>query len=137
LAEGAIGRALGFNLEHYIADRGDTLVILSSADANTEYGALFRVTETYRAGGEGQQKTRGLLHAIASLLEDLLLIKAGTQHLVRNIDVMQQLVRLSEDIDVEWIERSVRGMDQVEQGMRRNLLRSLSLDSFAVGLGRS
>jgi DNA polymerase-3 subunit delta' len=35
---------------------------------------------------------------------------------------------------VAWVEGAVRGLDQVEQGMRRNLLRSLSLDAFAVGL---
>ena len=54
---------------------------------DADYGALFRVTETYRAGAEGQQKTSALLHAFASLLEDLLLLHAGTGHLIRNIDL--------------------------------------------------
>jgi DNA polymerase III subunit delta' len=135
LAEGAIGQALGFELERYLADRNDALVMLSSASDNAEYGALFRVTETYRAGSEGQLKTRGLLHAFASLLEDLLLIKADSSHLMRNVDLMNDLTRISENVDVAWIDRAVHGLDQVEQGMRRNLLRSLSLDSFAVGLG--
>jgi DNA polymerase III subunit delta' len=44
------------------------------------------------------------------------------------------LTRVSQIITVAWIEGAVRGLDQVEQGMRRNLLRSLSLDAFAVGL---
>ena len=100
----------------------------------TDYGALFRVTETYRAGAEGQQKTSALLHAFASLLEDLLLFRAGTCHLIRNIDLTAELTRISQTVDVASIETAVRGMDQVEQGMRRNLLRSLALDSFAVGL---
>jgi DNA polymerase-3 subunit delta' len=34
----------------------------------------------------------------------------------------------------EWIERASRGLDQVQSGMRRNLLRSLSLDAFATDL---
>ena len=92
------------------------------------------MTETYRAGAEGQQKTSALLHAFASLLEDLLLLQAGTGHLMRNIDLKAELTRISQTVDVAWIEGAVRGMDQVEQGMRRNLLRSLALDSFAVGL---
>ncbi len=94
------------------------------------------MTETYRAGAEGQQKTSALLHAFASLLEDLLLLHAGTGHLMRNIDLTDQLTGVSQTIDVAWIEAAVRGLDQVEQGMRRNLLRSLALDSFAVGLTR-
>jgi DNA polymerase III subunit delta' len=136
LAQGAIGQALGFDLEGYLASRQDALVILSNASEDADYGALFRVTETYRAGAEGQQKTSALLHAFASLLEDLLLLHAGTGHLMRNIDLTDQLTRVSQTIDVAWIEAAVRGLDQVEQGMRRNLLRSLALDSFAVGLTR-
>jgi DNA polymerase-3 subunit delta' len=136
LAEGAIGQALGFDLERYQADRNDALVILSSAGPNPDYASLFRVTETYRAGSEGQQKARGLLRAFASVVEDLLLLKAGTGQLIRNIDLMNELTSIADTVDVDWIERAVRGMDQVEQGMRRNLLRSLSLDSFAVGLSR-
>jgi DNA polymerase III subunit delta' len=139
LAEGAIGQALAFDLEAYIASRQDALVILhnSMGIGDADFGSLFRVTETYRAGAEGQQKTSALLHAFSSLLEDLLMLHSGTGHLIRNIDLMAELTRLSESITIGWIESAVRGIDQVEQGMRRNLLRSLSLDAFAVGLSRS
>ena len=139
LAEGAIGQALGFDLEGYLASRQDALVILHNATgtSDAELGALFRVTETYRAGAEGQQKTSALLHAFSSLLEDLLMLHSGTAHLMRNIDLTSELTRMGENITIGWIEAAVRGVDQVEQGMRRNLLRSLSLDSFAVGLARS
>jgi DNA polymerase III subunit delta' len=137
LAEGGIGQALGFDLESYLASRQDALLILSNATQESDYGALFRVTETYRAGAEGQQKTSALLHVFASLLEDLLLLHAGTGHLIRNIDLQTELTRVSQTIDVAWIEAAVRALDQVEHGMRRNLLRSLSLDSFATGLSRT
>jgi DNA polymerase III subunit delta' len=134
LAEGAVGQALGFDLEGYLASRQDALGMLSNAVRESDYGALFRVTETYRAGAEGQQKTSALLHALASLLEDLLLLRAGTGHLVRNTDLTDELTRMAQTVDLPWIEAAVRGMDQVEQGMRRNLLRSLALDSFAVSM---
>jgi DNA polymerase III subunit delta' len=136
LAEGGIGQALGFDLEGYLASRQDALLIISNATVESDYGALFRVTETYRAGAEGQQKTSALLHAFASLLEDLLLLHSGTGQLIRNIDLQTELTRMSQTIDVAWIEAAVHALDQVEQGMRRNLLRSLSLDSFAAGLSR-
>src|SRR6202012_211049 len=125
LAEGAIGQALGFDLEGYLVSRQDALLIISNATEESDYGALFRVTETYRAGAEGQQKTSALLHAFARLLEDLLLLHSETSHLIRNIDLQTELTRMSQTIDVGWIETAVRALDQVEQGMRRNLLRSL------------
>jgi DNA polymerase III subunit delta' len=138
LAEGAVGQAISFDLEGYLASRQDALVMLHSAISEgtqeSDYGALFRMTETYRAGAEGQQKTSALLHAFASLLEDLLLLQAGTGQFIRNIDLTAQLTRIAQSTNVAWIENALRGLDRVEEGMRRNLLRSLALDSFATGL---
>ena len=59
---------------------------------------------------------------------------AGTPLLIRNIDLATELNRLSEGLTVDWIDSAARALVQVEQGMRRNLLRSLSLDAMAVGL---
>jgi DNA polymerase-3 subunit delta' len=89
------------------------------------------MTETYRAGAEGQQKTSALLRSLSLLLEDLLLIGAGTPELVRNTDLRPELDRLNATLDFAWIENASRGLDQVQSGLRRNLLRSLSLDAFA------
>ncbi len=138
LADGAIGKALGFDLEGYLASRQDALTILRNAtDERGDLSSLFRMTETYRAGAEGQEKTGRLLDAFKSLLEDLLLIHSGCSQLARNIDLLPELTRISQTINMPWIEAAARGVAQVEQGMRRNLLRSLALDSFAIGLGQS
>ncbi len=134
LAEGAIGRALSFDLEAYLASRQDALVILRNALREPDYSQLFRSTETYRAGADGQEKTIGLLRAIGSLIEDLLLMVAGTPALIRNVDIAAELEKLANGLSVDWIEGAARSLTQVEQGMRRNLLRSLSLDAMAVGI---
>jgi DNA polymerase-3 subunit delta' len=133
LAEGAIGRALGFDLSAYLAARADALVLLRSATDQTT-SDLFKVTETYRAGAEGQEKTEAMLRAAASILEDLLLLKSETPHLVRNIDLQRELASMAAAVTFDWIEAAARGLRQVESGMRRNLLRSLALDSFAAQL---
>jgi DNA polymerase-3 subunit delta' len=106
----------------------------ATAIREPDYSALFHATESYRAGADGQEKTVNLLRALASLIEDLLLIVAGTPSLIRNIDIAAELTRLAEGLTVEWIDSAARALVQVEQGMRRNLLRSLSLDAMAVGL---
>ena len=137
LAQGAAGKALSFELEAYTAARADALLFLrnaaasNSGSAEPDHTALFKMTETYRAGAEGQQKTSALLRSLSLLLEDLLLLGAGTPELVRNTDLRPELERLNTVLSFAWIESASRGLDQVQSGMRRNLLRSLSLDAFA------
>jgi DNA polymerase-3 subunit delta' len=52
--------------------------------------------------------------------------------LIRNTDLRAELERLSASVSFRWIEQASRGLDQVYSGMRRNLLRNLSLDAFAT-----
>ena len=54
--------------------------------------------------------------------------------MVRNTDIAAELARMAQGVTPGWIEAASRGLDQVESGMRRNLLRSLSLDAFATSL---
>ncbi|MDE1176328.1 MAG: DNA polymerase III subunit delta' [Edaphobacter sp.] len=131
LAQGAAGKALNFDLTGYISARGDALLLLRQAIAEPDHTALFKMTETYRAGAEGQQKTTQLLRTLSLLLEDLLLLQSGTPELVRNTDIRADLERMSQAVSFQWIEQTSRAIDQVWSGMRRNLLRSLSLDAFA------
>jgi DNA polymerase-3 subunit delta' len=157
LSQGAAGRALSFDLETYTAARADALIFLRNAaagaahlgapsvtasssrvgsahDSEPDHTALFKMTETYRAGAEGQQKTTALLRALALLLEDLLLLDSGTPELLRNTDLRPELERLAAALPFAWIERASHALDQVQSGLRRNLLRSLSLDAFAAQL---
>lgn len=148
LSQGAAGRALSFDLDTYTAARADALIFLQNAaaaaqltagstarsPAELDHAALFKMTETYRAGAEGQQKTTALLRALSLLLEDLLLLVAGTPELLRNIDLRPELDGLATALPFAWIERASHALDQVHSGLRRNLLRSLSLDSFAAQL---
>ena len=137
LAEGAVGRALTIDLGVYLAIRQDALVLLRTALRDPDYTQLFHATESYRAGADGQEKTINLLRALGSLMEDLLLVVAGTPQFIRNLDLAAELERLAQGLTVDWIDGAARALSQVESGMRRNLLRSLSLDAMAVGLERA
>jgi DNA polymerase-3 subunit delta' len=137
LAEGAVGRALTIDLGVFLASRQDALVLLRTALREPDYTLLFHATESYRAGADGQEKTINLLRALGSLVEDLLLVVAGTPGLIRNLDLTADLEHLAQGLTVDWIDGAARALVQVEQGMRRNLLRSLSLDAMAVGLERA
>jgi DNA polymerase-3 subunit delta' len=61
----------------------------------------------------------------------------GTPHLIRNVDLSAELGRMAEGLSLDWIEGASYALVQVEQGMRRNLLRSLSLDAMALSLERT
>jgi DNA polymerase III subunit delta' len=136
LSEGAIGRALSFNLEGYVAARNHALVMLKSALGSGDHTELFKTTESYRPGAEGREKIDNLLRTLYSLLEDIMFLQSGAGQLVRNTDILGELRKMSEAADFAWVQRAAEGLGEVERGLRRNLLRSLSLDAFATALER-
>jgi DNA polymerase III subunit delta' len=140
LSEGAIGRALSFDVESYVAARSHALIMLKSAlgggNNDNAHTDLFKVTESYRSGAEGRQKIDSLLRTLYSLLEDLMFLQSGAAQLVRNTDILGELKKMSEAADFAWVQRAAEGLGEVDRGLRRNLLRSLSLDAFATALER-
>jgi len=137
LSGGAVGRARGFDLAGYTAARANALAVLSSALEGNDHSGLFKITETYRAGADGREKTENLLRTLYSLLEDLLWLLEGTPELVRNTDIARDLGRLAQAANFAWVQEASERLAEVERGMRRNLLRSLSLDAFATALERA
>jgi len=136
LSGGAVGMARAFDLTEYIESRRDALALINSATESSDHSALFRTTENYRAGAEGKEKTDELLRALYSLLKDLLALTSGTPDLVRNSDIAAELKSLARSLDFKWIAQATQQLGQVQSGMRRNVLRSLSLDAFSLSLER-
>ena len=110
---------------------------LGGNDDNSAHTELFKTTENYRSGAEGREKIENLLRTLYSLLEDLMILQSGAAQLVRNTDILGELKKLSESADFAWVQRAADGLGEVERGLRRNLLRSLSLDAFATALERA
>jgi DNA polymerase-3 subunit delta' len=137
LCEGALGRARSFDLDGYIAARANALTILNSALLGGEHTQLFKITETYRPGADGREKTEQLLRTLYSLLRDLMFLNSGAPELVHNTDIAIELKRLAEAADFEWIATASDRLADVERGMRRNLLRSLSLDAFELAVEKT
>jgi DNA polymerase III subunit delta' len=139
LSEGAVGRARSFDVAAYTAARDHALAILksavfSSSNQGGEHSELFKITESYRPGAEGREKTEALIRTLYSLLRDLVFIESGAPELIRNTDIAAELKRMAESADFAWITAASDRLAEVERGMRRNLLRSLSLDAFAAAL---
>jgi DNA polymerase III subunit delta' len=137
LSEGAVGRARSFDLDAYQQAREHALTILRTALVSREHSDLFKITETYRAGVEGREKTEVLIGCTYSLLKDLMFLDSGSPQLVRNTDIARELEKLGQAASFEWLATAADRLAEVERGMRRNLLRSLSLDAFEAALERS
>ncbi len=137
LCRGGIGQARSFDVAAYTAARHDALVLLRTALQGEDHTPLFRATETYRVGAEGRDKTERLLSTVYSLLEDLLFLKSGTPDLVRNADIATELEKMAASVEFDWVAVAAQRLGEVESGMRRNLLRSLSLDAFVTALERA
>lgn len=134
LSEGAVGRARTFDLPAYSAARDHALTILRTALRSGEHSELFKMTETYRAGAEGREKLELLLRCTYSLLQDLMFLDSGAKELVRNTDIASELQKLAEQAEFKWLAYAAERLAEVERGMRRNLLRSLSLDAMGAAL---
>jgi DNA polymerase III subunit delta' len=134
LSEGAVGCARGFDIAAYMVARDHAMAILRSGLRGGEHSELFKITESYRPGAEGRERTEALIRTLYSLLRDLMFINSGAPELIRNTDVGAELKGLAESADFEWITLASDRLAEVERGMRRNLLRSLSLDGFAAAL---
>ena len=109
--------------------------MLKSALRGSDHSELFKTTESYRPGRrrprEDRQPAANSLFAARG--PDVPAIR-GTPQLVRNTDILGELKKMSESADFAWMQRAAEGLGEVERGMRRNLLRSLSLDAFATAL---
>ena len=134
LSEGAVGRARTFDLAAYSTAREHALTILRTALRSSEHSELFKITETYRAGAEGREKLESLLRCTYSLLQDLMFLDSGARDLVRNTDIVSELQKLGETAKFDWLNSASERLAEVERGMRRNLLRSLSLDAMEAAL---
>ena len=110
--------------------------VLNTALRTGDHSELFKVTETYRPGADGREKIEQLLRTLYSLLQDLMFLNAGAPELVHNIDIQGELQKLAGATDFAWIVLATERLAEVERGMRRNLLRSLSLDGFATAVER-
>lgn len=134
LSNGAYGRALKLDLQREATIRQEAVLLLTSAASGQDHSALFRATESFRAGAEGAEKMQATLRALASLLEDLLYILSGSTALVRNSDLQRELESLAGKVDFNWCAQAGRQLVELEASLRRNPLRGLALDAFSLGL---
>jgi DNA polymerase-3 subunit delta' len=133
LSEGSPGYALEMDAEKESQRRRDALKILDRAIRSEEFGQLFAQTSAIAKDREVSFEEQ--LGVFYSLLTDLLELSSGIQApQLRNGLLRKELEPVAKRVDIEWVLRAIRGLDQLAAGARRNLNRQLGLDALAAQL---
>jgi DNA polymerase III subunit delta' len=133
LSEGSPGLALEMDLEEAVEKRKTALRILERAARGQGFAQLF--ADTAALAKDRESSFEELIGVFYGLLSDLLEINAGIHSpLLRNPQLSKELQALSRLVDQAWIGRAISGMDNLAEGVRRNLSRQLGLDSVALSL---
>jgi DNA polymerase III subunit delta' len=133
LSSGSPGAALSIDLVESARLRRSVLRILEQAVAGEKYGEIFAATT--QLAKQEQESFENILELFYSLLTDLLESSQGPRaSFPRNPDLRREVEALGKKIDWEWVLKATRGFDILEDRLRRNIGRQLSLDALMVSL---
>jgi DNA polymerase-3 subunit delta' len=136
LSEGSPGYALEMDAEKESLRRRNGLKILERAARGEEFGQVFAQTNAISKDREISFEEQ--LSVFYSLLSDLLELTSGIESpQLRNGPLRKELESVARRIDIGWVMRALRGLDQLAAGARRNLNRQLGLDALAAELAPS
>jgi DNA polymerase-3 subunit delta' len=133
LSGGSPGAALSLDLEESSRLRRSILRLLESAVAGQRYGEIFAATA--QLAKRERESFENILALFYSLLTDLLeTSQSPASSVLRNPDLRKEIEALGKKIDWDWLVRAGRGLDTIEERLRRNIGRQLSLDALLASL---
>jgi DNA polymerase-3 subunit delta' len=134
LAAGSPGVAVSIDLETYDKRRAAMLALLKVAAGAAPFASWIPVSETI--GRSKSEKLELHLRVLYDLLRDLLLLREGVAD-IRNVDIRRDLEALAGKIEFEWIRRAVAKLDDLVEFARRNVQKTIALDSVIMELSGS
>jgi DNA polymerase III subunit delta' len=132
LAGGSPGVAVSIDLESYDKRRAAMLALLKVAAGAAPFSTWVAISE-----GIGRSKSEKLdvyLKVLYDLLRDLLLLHQGVVGTIRNQDIRGELEPLAARLEFAWIRRAVAKVDEIASLIRRNIQKTIALDSLIVEL---
>ena len=107
------------------------LALLRVAAGVAPFGSWVPVSDAI-----GRSKTDKLdlyLKVLYELLRDLLLLHQGGAE-IRNQDIRRDLEALAVKVEFAWIRKAVAKVDEIAEFLRRNIQKTIALDSLAIEL---
>src|SRR5436305_3852975 len=84
-------------------------------------------------GRTKSEKLEIYLRVLYDLLRDLLLLREGTGE-IRNQDIRGELETMARKLQFSWIRKAVARVDEIVEFARRNIQKTIALDSLIVDL---
>jgi DNA polymerase-3 subunit delta' len=131
LSAGSPGVAASLDLGVYDKRRAAMLALLKVAAGATPFGLWMPYSESISRSKN--EKLEFYLRLLYELLRDLMLIREGGGE-IRNQDLRADLTDLSQRVSMQWIIRAVKKTDEVVQLLRRNIQKTIALDSLILDL---
>ena len=131
LAAGSPGIAVSLDLEAYDKRRAAMLILLKVAAGLTPFGSWVPVSEAI--GRSKSEKLDLYLKVLYELLRDLLVLHEGGAE-IRNQDIRRDLEAVAAKVQFAWIRKAVAKVDEIAQLIRRNIQKTIALDSLIVDL---
>ena len=131
LAAGSPGVAVSLDLDAYDKRRGAMLALAKVAAGAAPYSTWLPVSEAIARSKS--EKLELHLEALYGLLRDLLILREGGGA-IRNQDIRGELDSLAGKVEFAWIRRAVGQVDELARLLRRNIQKSIALDSLIVTL---
>ncbi len=131
LAAGSPGLAVSLDLEAHDRRRAVMLALLKVASGLAPFASWVPVSETI--GRSKSEKLDFYLRVLYELLRDLLLLQQGGGE-IRNRDIRQELEALAGKLQYAWIRKAVGRVDEIAQLVRRNIQKTIALDSLIIDL---
>jgi DNA polymerase-3 subunit delta' len=131
LAAGSPGMALRLDLEAYDKRRAAMLTLLKVAAGLAPFGTWMPVSETIARSRS--EKLEVYLKVLYELLRDLLLLHQGAGA-IRNQDLRRELEAIAGRVPFDWLRKAVARVDEIAEFMRRNIQKTIALDSLIADL---
>jgi DNA polymerase-3 subunit delta' len=134
LAAGSPGLAVSLDLDTYDRRRAAMLLLLKVAAGAAPFSAWLPVSESI--GRSKSEKLELHLKVLYDLLRDLLLLRQGVAN-IRNVDIRRELEPLATKVEFAWIRLAVTKLDDLVEFGRRNIQKTIALDSVIMELSGS
>jgi DNA polymerase-3 subunit delta' len=131
LAAGSPGLAVSIDLETYDKRRAAMLALLKVAAGATPFSTWVPISEAI--GRSRSEKLDLYLKVLYDLLRDLLVLHES-EGVIRNQDIRRELEILAAKLQFAWIRKAVGQVDEIAQLVRRNIQKTIALDSLIVTL---
>jgi len=132
LCEGSLGKALNLNLDEYLEQRDEMLLILSCCVPELSYVKVSRVLTSL---SKNKENFSGFMNILFGLLRDLMLLKTDPDApWITNLDILPQLQALASKVEIHSLQEAVQILDHLESGAKRNVNKALGLDQFVLKL---